>query len=91
MCKIIPIRTYSIEYEEYVIEVKNDLNTMEDMLYGKMINLATKGAWKQWDETMQDGDSFTFEPEMLQNTGDKNINMLWDLYQKTINLKNNLT
>jgi len=91
MTKIIQLYSTDKEYQHQIDEICTKLASFEEEVYMAMINIATKGVWKDWDETLQDGSSFIFEPEAFQNTGDKNISELWDFRQKIIELQNKLT
>ncbi|HPQ35570.1 MAG TPA: hypothetical protein PK563_13850, partial [Tenuifilaceae bacterium] len=61
---------------------KQDLIDFQENIYTMMINLATKGKWKEWDKKMKEGSEFTFSLDMLLNVGDKNIDKLFELYSK---------
>ncbi len=82
MAKIVDINSYNEDYKKYLESTKADLIDFKENLYGVMINLATKGKWKEWDSKMSEGDEFNFSLDMLLNAGDKNIDLLFELYCK---------
>jgi hypothetical protein len=55
-----------------------------------MINLATKGKWKEWDEKQSEGAIFHFTEEMLRDTGDENVDALCELTDKIVEVRNKL-
>jgi hypothetical protein len=83
MAKIVDIESYNEDYKKYLESTKADLIDFKENLYGIMINLATRGKWKEWNSKMREGDEFTFSLDMLLNAGDKNIDLLFELFTKT--------
>jgi hypothetical protein len=80
---------YNITKENYMEELHNTLKTLGefyDKIEGHMINLAVRDKWKEWNDTMKEGDVFNFSEEMLADTGDKNIDDLFNLFEKTYNI-----
>jgi hypothetical protein len=49
------------------------LDDIENELMGLAINTATEGKWKEWSDSMQEGEEFNFTEKMLKNTGDENV------------------
>jgi len=84
------VEKYSINNKYYIEEIHETLKTLGefyDKIEGHMINLAVRDKWKEWNDTMKDGDVFNFSVEMLANTGDKNIDdlfIIWDNIYKII-------
>jgi hypothetical protein len=79
---------YNITKEQYIEELHNMLKTLGefyDKIEGHMINLAVRDKWKEWNETMKEGDIFNFSNEMFANTGDKNVDNLYTLYENIYN------
>jgi hypothetical protein len=52
-----------------------------------MINIASSGIWFGWTDSLADGTVFNFTPDMLTDTGDKKIDLLWGLYDKLLDVK----
>ena len=80
---------YSITKELYMDELYGVLKTLGefyDKIEGHMINLAVRDKWKEWNDTMKDGDVFNFSDEMLANTGDKNVDDLFILRDNVYNI-----
>jgi len=82
MAQIIDIKSYNQDYRDSLKVYKQDLIDFQENIYTMMINLATKGKWKEWDKKMKEGSEFTFSLDMLLNVGDKNIDKLFELYSK---------
>ena len=84
MCKIINLQEYhhQNEYSENIAETKSFLLEMQDELYTKMINIASAGVWKEWMDSIPIGGEFNFTSDMIENTGDKKVELLWELYYK---------
>jgi predicted nuclease with TOPRIM domain len=81
--------TYNTTKEYYIEELHDMLKTLGefyDKIEGHMINLAIRDKWKEWNDTMKEGDTFNFSDEMLANTGDKNIDDLYVLYENVYNI-----
>jgi hypothetical protein len=79
---------YSVTKEHYMEELYETLKTLGDFydrIEGHMINLAVRDKWQEWNETMKEGDTFRFSEEMLANTGDKNIDNLFAVYESIYN------
>ena len=82
MAKIVDINSYNEDYKKYLESTKAELIDFKENLYGIMINLATKGKWKEWDSQVEENTVFNFSLDMLLNAGDKNIDLLFELYSK---------
>jgi hypothetical protein len=66
------------------------LDNLEDDIKTAMINLATKGKWKEWDEKQPEGAIFHFNEEMLRDTGDENVEVLCELTDKIVEVRSKL-
>jgi tagatose-1,6-bisphosphate aldolase len=55
-----------------------------------VINTATEGKWKEWSDSMQEGDMFNFSEEMLKDTGDENVNNISSLIDEVIKVKDEI-
>jgi len=81
---------YGVTKEHYMDELYGVLKTLGefyDKIYEHMVNLAVRDKWKEWQDTIKVGDVFDFSDEMLANTGDKNVDdlfILWDNVYNTI-------
>ncbi|MDI1234532.1 MAG: hypothetical protein PSX81_09640 [bacterium] len=92
MGNIIPLNsTYQSNpnYQLALLELSGTISAMEEVLKDNMINLATIGKWKEWSDAIPEGDVFTFTEEMLSNTGDKNIEALYQLIHQMMAIKSN--
>ena len=47
-----------------------------------VFNLACQRKWKEWDKNQPVGTKFYVDDEMLRNTGDENIDLLWEVRDK---------
>jgi hypothetical protein len=81
MTKIINLVDYKneIKYSEVILKTKSFLDDTQEKIQEHMVNLATHGVWKDFFDQFKEGDTFNFSQDMIENTGDKNIEMLWEL------------
>ena len=70
------------KYQNKLKETIEFLDYTENELFSKMICLATLGKWKNWDDNIEIGTVFNFTEEMLRDTGDFNINKLFEIAEK---------
>jgi hypothetical protein len=82
MGKTVQLSEYQSSYKERTQETITYLEGVRDEIFTQMINIATVGVWKEWMKDIKTGDTFKFSADMLENTGDKNIEALWELYYK---------
>ena len=87
MGNIIDLKSYKKEYKNELENVKSWLDFHEEDIFNFMVQLANKGKWKEWSDKVKENDNFYFDIEMLQNTGDENVNLLMDLYNKVLEVK----
>ncbi|HBF89111.1 MAG TPA: hypothetical protein DDX39_10755 [Bacteroidales bacterium] len=78
MGKIITLKNDA--YFAQINQIKIDLEKFRSLIYTHAINLACSGEWKEWNDSMEDGDLFSFTYEALIDTGDKNIDKLMEIY-----------
>ena len=97
MAKIIPFKSDYASHPRYQKRLKkiiSKLDKLEALTIEFSINLATSGKWREWDESLENGDKFRFTEEMLKDTGDPNVDTVNELVDKVIStqmkLKNNL-
>ena len=69
----------SSDYQKQLEQNIAKLDEIENNLTELAINTATEGKWKDWSESMQDGDEFNFTEEMLKDTGDENVDNIASL------------
>jgi len=82
------VEKYGVQNKHYMDELYATLKTLSDFydnIERHMINLAVRDKWKEWNETMKEGDIFNFSSDMLANTGDKNVNNLFLLWENIYN------
>ena len=91
MGKIINMHDHRQEYNQQVQETIDYLESVRDELFTHMINIASHGVWKSWMQNIQTGDTFQFSFDMLENTGDKSVEALWELYYKMEELEKRLS
>ena len=72
-------------YKQSILETKEYLDEFQDELYSCMINIATNGKWKKWSDEQEEGTEFDFTYEMISNTGDKNVDLLVEIYDSILN------
>lgn len=66
-------------YELHQIETANLLQQFAENLRVMMINLLTEGQMKEWGDEQNIGDTYTFSDELFLDSGDKNVNLLFNL------------
>ena len=84
--KIINFKDY-VEYHEKLSEVMESVNDLSDEIFESLFILACLDKWKQWSDNQPVGSEFEASEEMLRNTGDKNIDLLWELLDKIEEVK----
>jgi hypothetical protein len=63
------------------------MNNFSHKIHESLFNLACYGKWKKWDEAQPVGSEIYVDDEMLRNTGDKNIDLLWEVLDKIEEVK----
>jgi hypothetical protein len=84
--KIINFGDYN-KYRNTLSEIMDDMTNLSEDIEEGMFNLACLGKWKEWDEQQPVGSEFDLTEDMLRNTGDKNIDLLWELLDKIADVK----
>lgn len=79
------------EYQKRILETQELLTKIEKDLFNEIIDLATIGKWKQWSDKQEIGTVFNFTDEMLKETGDENIDSLYELMDELIRIKEKIT
>ena len=75
MSKIIPLHP-NTEYIQTIEETKRMLKDLEENLFIQAVNLCNCSCWKDWDEKMEDGETYEFDTNQLKDSGDKNAILL---------------
>lgn len=90
MTKIIDIEAYNHDYRDCLESTIKELTSIKNQLYDMMVYLALSGKWKEWEVKQPLGTEFTFDLNMLLDSGDKNIDEIFKLYEKTLETIENL-
>jgi len=83
--QIRPLVTSSKDYTEYnkkLSEIMELVNDLSDKIYEGLFPLVYLGKWQEWDADQPIGSKLHVDENMLRNTGDKNIDILWELLDK---------
>ena len=73
------------QYKKSILETAECLDKFQSELISYIIDIATKGKWKEWSDEQPYGTVFIFTPEMLNDTGDKNVDLLVEIYESILN------
>ena len=84
--KIISL-SYNRQYQKTLSKLIKQMNSISEKIHDDLFNLACQGKWKEWDKTQPAGAEFYVDEEMLRNTGDKNIDLLWEVLDKIEEVK----
>ena len=84
--KIIDFKGYA-QYNKKLSEIMEMVNDLGDDIYNSMFGLACLDKWKAWDAEQPIGAEIYVTDEMLRNTGDKNIDLLWQILDKIMDVK----
>lgn len=87
MGKIINMVDHQRDYQKQLQETQAYLESVRDELFTHMINIASQGVWKGWMKEIESGKCFYFSQDMLENTGDKYVEALWELCYKIIEVE----
>jgi len=79
--KIVSLNYYA-QYQKTLSKLIKQMDSISDKIHDGLFNLACQGKWKEWDKQQQIGTEFYVDEEMLRNTGDKNIDLLWEVLDK---------
>ena len=83
---IIDIRDFA-QYQKKLSEIMETVNNLGDEIHDGMFGLALLDKWKEWDEKQPVGTELYVNDDMLRNTGDKNIDLLWGLLDKIMDVR----
>jgi hypothetical protein len=84
--KIINFKDYS-KYHDTLSEIIENMTDFSEDIQEGMFNLASLGKWKEWSDSQTIGAIFEMTEDMLRNTGDKNVDLLWELLDKIEDVK----
>ena len=83
---VIDIRNFA-QYQKKLSEIMETVTDLGDEIYDGMFELAILDKWKDWDEKQPIGAELYVTDDMLRNTGDKNIDLLWEILDKIMDVK----
>jgi len=87
--KIIDFKDYT-KYNEKLLEIMELARALGDEIYDSMFQLACLDKWKKWDESQPIGAEINVTDDMLRNTGDKNIDLLWQILDKIMDVEDQI-
>ena len=70
------------EYNNKLSKIMELVDNLSSEIYEGLFPLAVMGKWKEWDADQPIGSKLHVDEDMLRNTGDKNIDILWELLDK---------
>ena len=79
--KIISLTDYA-QYRKTLSKLIKQIDGISGKIHDKLFCLACQGKWKEWDKAQPIGTEIYIDDEMLRNTGDKNIDLLWEVLDK---------
>jgi len=84
--KIINMKDYTA-YNKKLAEIIEDVDSLYDNVYDNLISLACLDKWKEWDESQPIGAICNFSENALRDTGDKNIDLLFEMLDKMVEVR----
>ena len=84
--KTISINEYD-KYQATLSKLINKMNSISKEIHENLFDLACQGKWKEWDKNQPLGTTLYVDDDMLRNTGDKNIDLLWEVLDKIKEVK----
>ena len=73
---VIKFKNYA-RYQEKLSEIVEQVSDISDVIYDNLFSLACMGKWKEWDDQQPIGTELFVDEDMIRNTGDKNIDLLF--------------
>ena len=86
MANVIDFKDF-VNYKKKLSEVIQQVTELSEAIEENLFDLACLGKWKEWDKQQPVGTEFYVTEEMLRNTGDKNIDLLWSVLDKIEDVK----
>ena len=80
---IINLNDYA-EYNKKLSAIMERANNFADEIYESLFDLACEGKWKRWSDSQPIGAIFDVTEDMLRDTGDKNIDMIFEFLDKIL-------
>ena len=87
--KIISIKDYA-DYNNKLSEVMEHVTALSDSIYECFFELACLDKWRDWSESQTIGTSIYVTEEMLRDTGDRNIDLLFEILDKIEEIKSKI-
>ena len=84
--KVVNFKDY-MQYKEILSSIIDSVNKFSEEIYENLFDLACAGKWKEWSDKQTEGTIFNVTEDMLRNTGDKNIDLLWEVLDKIEEMK----
>lgn len=82
-------------YKEQLIDAVNKIVEIRETLFDAIVPLALEGELKEWNDTIENGEYFTFTKDMFEGANDINIKLLMELlnnvdntFESLVNLNN---
>jgi hypothetical protein len=75
------------QYQKTLSQLIEQVSAISDEIYDNLFALACQGKWKEWDNSQPIGTELHVDEEMLRNTGDKNIDLFWEILDKIEEVK----
>ena len=75
------------KYQATLSTLINQVNSISKEIHENLFDLACQGKWKEWDKNQPLGTTLYVDDDMLRNTGDKNIDLLWEVLDKITEVK----
>ena len=76
--RVINIKDYA-EYHAKLSEIVEQVDDLAEEFYDSLFELAVLDKWKHWSDSQPIGAELYVDEDMLRNTGDKNIDVLWEI------------
>ena len=84
--KIISLKEYA-RYKKKLSQLIDLASNTADEIENELFTVACLGKWKEWDKSQPVGARIYVDEEMLRSTGDKNIDLLWEILDKIREVK----
>lgn len=75
------------DYKKQLEEIREWLDDMHSEIQELATNLACVGAWKDWNDSKEEGDIVHFSDEALHDTQDPNVDALLGLCENINSLR----
>ena len=83
---VVKFKNYA-RYQEKLSEIVEQVSDISDVIYDNLFSLACMGKWKEWDDQQPIGTELYVDEDMIRNTGDKNIDLLLEIWDKIEEVK----